>query len=336
MKRISNFVLKRLTALCATIAVAAVLPCTTVTIPATYDVPRIGDICNGEIGWARDSEGCLRDERMVKSTLGLFLNPRGILDLDHYFGTLILQEHSIEEGRDVDGIKFPHRIAAARRGGGSIYEFEEVKHNVPLDDERFTMPESVIVVTDVFGGIDNDRVLPMLKCLPYKHGGMNIPPRDGRLLYNLITEKGYRRGLEIGTSNGYSTLWLGLAFRKTGGEVITLEIEEPSGREARENFRRAGLDDVIDARIVDAFAEIPRIEGVFDFIFIDAWKPDYIRFLELVRNRVSPGGAITAHNVLSHGSGMRMFLDAIESDPGLETKIYHTSESGVSISIVRE
>jgi predicted O-methyltransferase YrrM len=335
-----------------------------------------GDVqfgCDGEIGWVKDAEGSRRDERMDKLPLGLFLNPHGTLLLNDYFGTLILKEkasrggrtvfvlHLTEDGqrrpawfdaesgllirigswslgdyRTVNGVGFPHRMAAARRGGESVYEFSEIRHDEPIDRARFTIAETAIAVTDVFGGIDNTHVLPMLKHLPYRYGGMNIPPRDGRLLYNLIVANGYTRGLEIGTSNGYSTLWLGLAFSRTGGEVITLEIEEASGMEARENFRRAGLDGVIDARIADAFEEIPRIEGSFDFIFIDAWKPDYIKFLELLRDRVTQGGAITAHNVLSHGPDMQVFLQAIESDPGLETTIHRTSEAGVSISIVRK
>jgi caffeoyl-CoA O-methyltransferase len=329
--------------------------------------------CDGKAGWVKDSEGYKRDERMDRLPLGLLLSPHGAVQIKEYFGELTLKEQSIQDSRavyhlqvndgtgsrpilfdvesglliqigswsvgdyqEIDGVKFPHRIAAARRGGESVYRFDEVRHNEPLDDDRFMMPDSAIMIKDVFGGIDDARVLPMLKHLPYRYGGMNIPPRDGRLLYNLILSRGYKRGLEIGTSNGYSTLWLALAFRETGGEVITLEIEEPSGMEARENFKKSGLDGVIDSRIVDAFEEIPRIEDQFDFVFIDAWKPDYPRFLKLLRDRVSPGGAITAHNVLSHGSDMRAFLDAIESDPGLETTIYRTSEAGVSVSIVRK
>ncbi len=240
------------------------------------------------------------------------------------------------DGITMDGVKSPYRIAAAGMGGESIYEFDEVRHNTPLDDARFGMSDTIDEFSDIFGGIDDERVLPMLKHLPYRHGGMNIPPRDGRLLYNLIVERGYKRGLEIGTSNGYSTLWLGLAFRRTGGEVITLEIEPLSAKEAQENFRKAGLDDVIDARIADAFEEIPKIEGKFDFIFIDAWKPDYIEFLQMLRDRMETGGAITAHNVISQDHHMSDFLDAIENDPGLETTIFETSRAGVSVSIVRK
>lgn len=189
---------------------------------------------------------------------------------------------------------------------------------------------------DPFKGIENSNILPMLKHLPRKYGGMNVPASDGRILYDLIIKNGYRRGLEIGTSNGYSGLWLGLAFQKTGGTLVTIEIEKKRAEEARENFKKAGLDKVIDSRINDAFREIPEIEGDFDFIFIDAWKPDYNKFLNLLKTRVKPGGAITAHNVISAGRQMQDFLNAIKNDPGLETEIINSSPSGVSISIVKK
>ena len=162
-----------------------------------------------------------------------------------------------------------------------------------------------------FKDIDNAMVLPMLKSLPRTYGGMNIPAADGRFLHDLIIENKYQRGLEIGTSNGYSGLWLGLAFQETGGKVV-------------------------DARICDAFKEIPNIEGEFDFVFIDAWKPDYMEFLQLVRHRVKPGGVITAHNVLNAGREMQDFLDALKTDQGLETKIVRISSAGISISIVEK
>jgi predicted O-methyltransferase YrrM len=188
---------------------------------------------------------------------------------------------------------------------------------------------------DPFQGINDDRVLPLLKHLPYRHGGMNVPAIDGRLLYDIILAKDYRRGLEIGTSNGYSALWLGLAFKQTGGGLITLEIEPKRAREARENFARAGLEDIIESRINDALKEIPTLEGKFDFVFIDAWKPDYVKYLELVLPLMKPGGVITAHNVSSQGSSLRDFLEEIQQNPRLSTTIDRTSRSGVSISYVK-
>ena len=164
---------------------------------------------------------------------------------------------------------------------------------------------------------------------------MNVPSSDGRLLYDLIMENGYKRGLEIGTSNGYSGLWLGLAFQKNGGKLITLEIEPKRAKEAQENFKRAGLDNIIESRVNDALKEIPKLEGEFDFVFIDAWKPDYIQYLKLIKSKMKPGGVITAHNVLNAGRDMQDFLNAIKTDPDLETKIINSSYSGVSVSFVK-
>jgi predicted O-methyltransferase YrrM len=189
---------------------------------------------------------------------------------------------------------------------------------------------------DPFRGITDEKVLPMLQHLPYRHGGMNVPASDGRLLYDLIIEHNYKRGLEVGTSNGYSTLWLGLAFRQTGGEVITIEIEPSRAREAQENFEHAGLEGIIDSRINDALVEIPTLKGEFDFVFIDAWKPDYIKYLEMVLPKMKAGGVITAHNVTTPGGGMREFLEILQNHPQLETTINRSSRAGMSVSFVRK
>jgi predicted O-methyltransferase YrrM len=161
---------------------------------------------------------------------------------------------------------------------------------------------------------------------------MNVPALDGRLLYDTIIKSGYKRGLEIGTSNGYSGLWLGLAFKITGGTLITLELEPKRAREAQANFKKAGLDHIIESRIADAFGEIPQINGRFDFIFMDAWKSDYLAFWHLVKDRIKPGGVITAHNVSNARGEMTDFLDEIQSDSSFTTVIDKTSYAGVSFS----
>ena len=189
---------------------------------------------------------------------------------------------------------------------------------------------------DPFEGIKDEKVLPMLKHLPYRHGGMNVPASDGRLLYDIIKEHGYKKGLEIGTSNGYSALWLGLAFKENGGKLITIEIEPQRAREARENFKQAGLEDVIESRVNDALRELPYLQGPFDFVFIDAWKPDYEKYLKLVLPKMKPGGVITAHNVTSEGGSMKGFLEEIHNNPKLETTIDRTNRAGVSISYVKK
>jgi predicted O-methyltransferase YrrM len=241
----------------------------------------------------------------------------------------------IEDYRMVDGVKFPHRIVLGRKGGSSTFVFDEVSHNSAIDDTVFKKPDPLEALPGLFEGITDKNVLPMLENLPFTHGGMNVPARDGRFLYDLILSEGCTRGLEIGTSNGYSTLWLGLAFRKTGGSVITLEIDAASGREALANFEKAGLGGVIDARIADAFEEIPKIDGNFDFVFIDAWKPDYIKFWNMLKGRITPGGVLTAHNVSSQARDMRDFLEAIENDPDFETTLHQVSPAGISVSVRR-
>lgn len=187
-----------------------------------------------------------------------------------------------------------------------------------------------------FEGIENNQVLPMLKDLPYVHGGWNIEATDGRYLHDLIVEKNYKKGLEVGTSNGYSTLWLGLAFQKTGGEIITIEINENRAHEARENFKKAGLDDVIDSRLNDALEEIPELDGPFDFIFLDAAKSDYLEYLRMLKPKLNSGGVITAHNVINLRSGMEDFLDTIKNDPDFKTEIVETSSHGISVSFYKK
>ncbi len=190
--------------------------------------------------------------------------------------------------------------------------------------------------SDPYAGITDEKVLPLLKHLPYRHGGMNVPAQDGRMLYDIIKKHGYVRGLEIGTSNGYSALWLGLAFKENRGKLITIEIEPQRAREAAENFQHAGLDEVIESHVNDALREIPGLKGKFDFVFIDAWKPDYLKYLKLILPKMKAGGVITAHNITSQGGSMQGFLEEITNNPMLETTIDRSSRAGVSISYVKK
>jgi caffeoyl-CoA O-methyltransferase len=185
----------------------------------------------------------------------------------------------------------------------------------------------------VFEGIHDNTVLPLLRNLTRQFGGPNVPAEDGRLLYDLIIERGYTRGLEIGTSNGYSGLWIGLALKQNNGTLTTLEIDPRAADEARENFKKAGFEEIIEVVTADALEGIPRVEGTFDFVFIDAHKPDYKKYYDLIRNRMKTGGAITAHNVSDRDWSMADFVEAIQNDPGLETVIH--SANTMSVSIVK-
>jgi len=183
------------------------------------------------------------------------------------------------------------------------------------------------------GRLDDGEIRAFLDGIHGKRGMMNVPRVDGEFLHDFIVERGYKRGLEIGTSNGYSAIWMGMALRKTGGKLVTLEIDKRRASLARKNFARVKLGEVIELREGDALEIIPGLSGPFDFVFIDAWKPDYIRYFRMVFPKVRVGGAIFAHNVLSHGDEMRDFLEAVENHPDLETWIELRSRAGISVSV---
>ncbi len=180
------------------------------------------------------------------------------------------------------------------------------------------------------------RVRRFLDANRYAWRAANVPESDGRVLYDLVLNNGYTKALEIGTSTGYSAIWIAWALSKTGGKLITIEIDEGRHRQAVANFQEAGLGDYIDARLADAHELVPELEGPFDFVFLDADKGWYARYFRSVYPKLEVGGCFTAHNV----SGRRMrgigeFLDELDRTPGLETEIVRASRLGISVSYKR-
>ena len=169
-----------------------------------------------------------------------------------------------------------------------------------------------------------------------KHGGwndMNVPASDGKLLFNLILENNYQQALEIGTSTGHSTIWMAWALSKTGGKLITIEIDKTRHQEALDNFKKAGVDHIIDARLANAHELVPNLKGPFDFVFSDADKGWYQRYFEAVDPKLKVGGCYTTHNV-SDRPGVRWNQDYLVFLQGLnhyETTI-NNSGGGMAIS----
>ena len=158
---------------------------------------------------------------------------------------------------------------------------------------------------------------------------------DGQLLYDIIVDNGYTQALEIGTSTGHSAIWIAWALSKTGGKLITIEIDEGRHRTALENFAEAGVSQYIDARLADAHELVPELEGPFDFVFSDADKDWYTQYFIDVYPKLKTGGCFTAHNVTGTGrSGTGAFLDYIQRLPDLETTV-DRSGNGVSVSYKR-
>ncbi|GIU73670.1 MAG: caffeoyl-CoA O-methyltransferase [Bryobacteraceae bacterium] len=161
---------------------------------------------------------------------------------------------------------------------------------------------------------------------------MSVDPEDGLFFYRLTLQLRAKRVLEIGTSAGYSGGWFAMALKKTGGRLITLEIDPERHAAALKNFAAMGVLDVVDARLANALVEVARIDGPFDIVFIDAWKPDYLRYYELVLPKVRSGGAILAHNTRNAAFTLRPFLERIQNDPAVKTEFLRESPQGLSIS----
>ena len=166
-------------------------------------------------------------------------------------------------------------------------------------------------------------------------GQLAVSEEDGKFLRLMIASTGRKRALEIGGASGYSAIWMAQGLRATGGKLVSIEYDPVRARELAENIKRAGLTDVVQVVAGDAFVEIPKLPGTFDFVFLDAWKRDYKKFLEVMLPRLDKGGLFTAHNVVNKRSEMGDFLDAIQRNPSLWTAIVAPSGEGISLSLKR-
>jgi caffeoyl-CoA O-methyltransferase len=175
---------------------------------------------------------------------------------------------------------------------------------------------------------------------------LNVPESDGRVLHNLILTHKYTRALEIGTSTGHSGVWIAWALAKTGGRLITVEIDPGRHQTALANFKEAGLAGYIDARLGDAHTIVPALPGPFDFAFSDADKDWYTNYLVAVWPKLLPGGCFTAHNVSrftrllssispSMAGGIGEFLAHLKTLPDGETTFDTSSFAGMSITYKR-
>jgi predicted O-methyltransferase YrrM len=185
------------------------------------------------------------------------------------------------------------------------------------------------------------KVKSFLEKMRWSWRDMNVPEADGRVLHDIILKNGYTRALEIGTSTGHSGIWIAWALAKTGGRLITIDIDEGRHNEAKINFKAAGLEAFIDARLADAHDLVPALSGPFDFVFIDADKEWYTEYAKAVIPKLLPGGCIAAHNVSpwrgggrwrGYGGGTGEYYQYIISLPEFETSFPPGSRNDLSVS----
>lgn len=162
-------------------------------------------------------------------------------------------------------------------------------------------------------------------------GNMNVPVEDGRLLRILAESVGAKHIVEIGTSNGYSGIWQCLALKATGGKLTTFEIDARRAAMARENFKKAGVEDLVTLVEGDAHEKVAQVEGPVDILFLDADKEGYLDYLNKLLPKLRPGGLVIGHNI-NPGQSDPEFVKAVTTNPDLETLILnHTG--GISVTM---
>lgn len=201
---------------------------------------------------------------------------------------------------------------------------------------RVLAAAAAVCAAMVTGAAQTPDVQKILADIKAKDKGLlAVSEEDGRFLRLMVASSGAKRALEIGGASGYSAIWIGMGLRDTGGRLVTIEYDPVRARELAENVRRAGLSDIVQVVAGDAFQQIPKVTGTFDFVFLDAWKKDYKRFFDLVYPRLDKRGLFLAHNVVNKRSEMGDFLDAVLKHPTLWTTIVSPSGEGMSVSLKR-
>jgi len=185
---------------------------------------------------------------------------------------------------------------------------------------------------DPYAGLPDPRVASLLREMNGGGVTQNIPPQDGRYLHDLIVRNDLKAGLEVGASSACSGIWLGSAFRRTGGRLITLESDPERYRMAAAFFRKAELNQHVELRLAEAPGILVSLNGPFDFVFLDTRWADYNRLLELILPKVRPGGFIAAHDVANQRARMSDFLSRITGDHSLRTELVALSRAGLSIT----
>jgi predicted O-methyltransferase YrrM len=161
---------------------------------------------------------------------------------------------------------------------------------------------------------------------------LSVPEEDGRLLRILAESIGAKHVVEVGTSTGYSGLWLLLALAKTGGRLTTYELDRARYNAARENFARAGFAGIVTSVLGDAHREVVKLEDPVDLVFLDADKEGYLDYLAKLRPLVRPGGLFVAHNMASPPPDPA-YVRAITTDPALETVFLNMHEAGIGVTL---
>ncbi len=186
----------------------------------------------------------------------------------------------------------------------------------------------------------NENTLDILSSLDKtREDFWNVDNESANCLNLLIKMSNAKNALEIGTSNGYSAIWLAQALKETGGKLTTIEFWDNRLNVAVENFKKARVDDIIEPKLGQAIMILEEMvysknPPVFDFIFIDANKSEYIKYFKLIHPMLKKGGIIAADNILSHYKKVLPYIEAITSHPDYQSQLI-PMDTGILVSYKR-
>ncbi len=163
----------------------------------------------------------------------------------------------------------------------------------------------------------------------------NTTAGDAMMLRILVESRGAKNGVEVGTNSGYGAINMGIGFERNGGHLTTVEINPMMVIAARDHLSKVGLDKVVTVIQGDALKVLPTLEGPYDFIFLDALKPDYLKYLKALEPKMKPGATLVADNVIDYAKQMPDFLEYVQSSPLYDTVIIRASmqkNDGMSVS----
>ncbi|MDH4241092.1 MAG: class I SAM-dependent methyltransferase [Phycisphaerae bacterium] len=169
----------------------------------------------------------------------------------------------------------------------------------------------------------------------FERTSLNTTVGDAMMLRILVESMKAKRGVEVGSATGFGSVNMGVGFERTGGHLYTLEIDPRMVKETRDNLEKVGLEKTVTCIEGDALKTLPTLEGKYDFVFIDALKRDYLKYLKLIEPKLKPGAVIVADNVIRSAGAMKDFLDYIQESPDYDTVIIRASmekNDGMSVS----
>lgn len=165
--------------------------------------------------------------------------------------------------------------------------------------------------------------------------GLNTTPGDAMMLRILVESSKAKRGVEVGSASGFGAINMGIAFERNGGHLWTHDIDPAAVQATRANLEKVGLENVVTVVEGDALKTLPTLEGEFDFVFIDALKGDYLKYLKILEPKLKPGAVVVADNVIKSAKAMKDFLDYIENSPDYDTVTIRASmekNDGMTVS----